>query len=50
MLLVERLPERCWFNVASVGVGPGIECFPDYRVANKANKEHAVHFLKVCAQ
>ena len=49
MLLVERLPGDYWFNVASVGVGPGVECFPDYRWANKANKELAVYFLKVRA-
>ena len=47
MLLIERLPVNCLFNVSSVGVGPGIECFPDYFVGNKANKDLAVYFLKV---
>ena len=47
MLLIERLPVNFLFNVSSVGVGPGIECFPDYFVGNKANKDLAVYFSKV---
>ena len=47
MLLVERIPCECNFNLASVGVGPGIECFPDYRSGSKTNKELALYFLKV---
>ncbi|XP_063679343.1 uncharacterized protein LOC134814927 isoform X2 [Bolinopsis microptera] len=46
LLLVERLPGECWFNVSSVGVGPGIECFPVYCRVTATSKKHAVHFLK----